>query len=670
MRKLSPNSAELIIYSEIDGSGFFGISDRDVIDALSALDDTVTELGVRINSGGGDVFAGIGIYEALRRFPGNVTTYVDGLAASIASVIALAGTKREISRAGMLMIHPASGGVYGQSDDMRSMADVLDKITERIASVYQDRTGMSEQDALEMMRAKGGDGTWFDAEEAIEFGFMTSMSDGQYHPSQEFIAERLRNAQQAFGASLAQNAIKFQAERLKPNVQDTIKQKEIKMDRKHQLQERLETATLKAEKIKTDSDGRDFTAEELGAINELHAEMKNIQAQITALDVVANATQTLLTPQPRQGEDEGTAERATMQNQNRVLGTVASKRKDGGFTNGLGEFALAVQQHYAGGQSDERLFRNVETNFGTGGVGTDGGFAIPEDFRTQILSNAIDQDPLISRVRQIPTASRLVSLPTHEAQPWDAESLQSYWTGEGSALTRSKLEINQVTISLNKIAVFSIVTEELLEDAPALESVVADEATRKINFALSNAIVRGSGTNMPLGFLNAPSLATVTKESAGGAQTADTIKLENVYKMYTAMPPANRTNAVWLVHPDAEHQLYLGDFHQTGDPIGYAPGTLQNSPFGVLLGRPVIPHEVCETLGDLGDIMFVDLSQYAMPVKQGGLRAQSSMHLAFDQDLMAFKFTIRVGGAPLWKAPISSRDGSFSRSPFVVLESR
>jgi len=145
-------------------------------------------------------------------------------------------------------------------------------------------------------------------------------------------------------------------------------------------------------------------------------------------------------------------------------------------------------------------------------------------------------------------------------------------------------------------------------------------------------------------------------------------------KMLARLPVQSRRDAVWLIHPDAEVQLPLMTIGN--QPVYLPPGGLRDNPFGVLLGRPVIPHQVCETVGDLGDIMLVDLSQYLTATKTGGgrdangLKVDTSMHLWFDQDLLAFKFTLRVAGQPWWSQALAQRDGNNTQSPFVTLASR
>lgn len=258
-----------------------------------------------------------------------------------------------------------------------------------------------------------------------------------------------------------------------------------------------------------------------------------------------------------------------------------------------------------------------------------------------------------------------MTYPSDSTVPWGSDGIQAYWESEASAMTQTKPKIGDNTVRLHKLAALVPMTEELLEDAPAMGSYVARKAAEKIDFKVSNAIARGNGVGQPLGFLNSPALVTVAAESG---QTADTIVAANVVKMYAAMPSRNRMNAIWLIHPDAEPQVSLMTLGQM--PVYLPPGGLSNNPYGTLFGRPVIPHQVCETVGDVFDIGFVDLSQYLALIKAGGLKSQTSIHLWFDQDLTAFKFTLRIGGQPWWASSVASRDGSFALSPFVTLAAR
>ncbi len=165
----SGTSAEVMIYDEI---GRWGVSAQAFIRDLHALGD-VDELTVRLNSPGGDVFDGWAIYNALARHGAKKTVWVDGLAASMASVIALAGDEIVMPDNAMIMIHMPFQVVIGTADDMRAAAEALDKVTDGLVRAYVARSGMDENEIRQMMAAE----TWLSASEAVENGFATRVDD-------------------------------------------------------------------------------------------------------------------------------------------------------------------------------------------------------------------------------------------------------------------------------------------------------------------------------------------------------------------------------------------------------------------------------------------------------------------------------------------------------------
>ena len=160
-------TAEVWVYEQI-GEDFWGdgVSAKNFTKELKALDATAIDL--HINSPGGAVFDGHAIYNALKAHPAIVTTYIDGLAASIASVIALAGDKVVMADNALFMIHEPWGMAMGTADDMRKTADVLDKTRDTIVGVYQDKTRKDEQELRDAMSAE----TWYSASEALDAGFV------------------------------------------------------------------------------------------------------------------------------------------------------------------------------------------------------------------------------------------------------------------------------------------------------------------------------------------------------------------------------------------------------------------------------------------------------------------------------------------------------------------
>ena len=152
--------------------GFWGTQAKDFRAQLDSVQGN--ELVVEINSVGGDVMAGLGIYNMLRAWAKDgktVTTRVTGVAASIASIIALAGDKREMPKNTFAMVHQASTFAVGTADDMRDAADTLDKVDGSLRGIYMDRMGVDETKAKEIM-AKD---TWLTADESLELGFATAL---------------------------------------------------------------------------------------------------------------------------------------------------------------------------------------------------------------------------------------------------------------------------------------------------------------------------------------------------------------------------------------------------------------------------------------------------------------------------------------------------------------
>lgn len=163
-------TAEVFIYDEIGGS--FGVDAAEFVKDLSAI--TAPSIKVRINSPGGSVFDSIAIYNALVMHPAYITTYVDSLAASGASIVAMAGDECVMMVGSQLMIHDALGVEMGNAADMRAMADFLDQQSMNIATIYANKAGGEATDWRALMLAE----TWFGAQEAVDAG----LSDTVYKP--------------------------------------------------------------------------------------------------------------------------------------------------------------------------------------------------------------------------------------------------------------------------------------------------------------------------------------------------------------------------------------------------------------------------------------------------------------------------------------------------------
>lgn len=160
--RAAAEGAEVVIYDAIGG---FGLSAKAFTDELKRF-ATVPILQVRINSPGGDVFEGLAIHNALARHPARKVVTIDGLAASIASVVAMAGDEIVMPANAMLMLHDPSAAVVGRAQELRQMADGLDRIRAAMAAIYAGRSQREPHDVERLMDAE----TWLSASEALALG--------------------------------------------------------------------------------------------------------------------------------------------------------------------------------------------------------------------------------------------------------------------------------------------------------------------------------------------------------------------------------------------------------------------------------------------------------------------------------------------------------------------
>lgn len=170
------NTAEILLYGAIGESGWDdSISAKEFSDELKKLPDSIKNITLRINSPGGDVFDGIAIYERLKQHKAKVTVYIDGLAASIASVIAMAADEIIIGEGAMMMIHKPWTMAIGNSSDLERTIELLDKIENQMIGIYSRKTNLSYTEISKMLSQD----TWFTSAEALDLGFANSVSNSQ-----------------------------------------------------------------------------------------------------------------------------------------------------------------------------------------------------------------------------------------------------------------------------------------------------------------------------------------------------------------------------------------------------------------------------------------------------------------------------------------------------------
>ena len=435
-----------------------------------------------------------------------------------------------------------------------------------------------------------------------------------------------------------------------------------------------------------EAEERDLTPEERQAIRENNDTFEELQEEAVELERDMTNAQALRTTNGRRTEPERPQLPVRMSGENRErrppparsVVQVDRGRNDlkGGFDN-MGDFLIHVKKGTVSPHAmDQRLIirGDIATDYSSSEPGAEGGFAIPPDFRTVIQDKVFGEQTLLGRTDQMQTSSNQITFPLDENEPWSTAGLQMYWEGEGAVKRTSVVDLDQQTVRANKIAGVVPVTDELLEDAPALESYIRRKVPEKIDWKTSFGIIQGSGTGEPLGILNSAARVTVDP----GAAPTGSVQSPHIAEMYSRMPAGSRGNAVWLVNPEVEPHLLSMAFMTAPAatlptvpiPVYLPANGLSASPYSTLMGRPVIPTQACNALGEEGDIIFVDLKQYMTVTKGGGIRTDVSIHVFFLQDITAFRFVLRIGGRPWWKRPIQPRAGTFTQSPYVTLGDR
>lgn len=188
--KANGKTLQLNIFDAI-GEDFFGegITSSNVKDALGDGQDDYSDIELNLNSPGGDLFEGVAIYNLLKSSGKPVNVNVLGLAASAASLIAMAGNSITMQLGTQMMIHEGLALTVGHADDMRKMAETLDSVTASAADIYVARTGLSKDKILSMLKEE----TWMNPEEAKANGFATAISDEKSEVKNSFNLSVFKN---------------------------------------------------------------------------------------------------------------------------------------------------------------------------------------------------------------------------------------------------------------------------------------------------------------------------------------------------------------------------------------------------------------------------------------------------------------------------------------------
>lgn len=398
-------------------------------------------------------------------------------------------------------------------------------------------------------------------------------------------------------------------------------------------------------------ENRGMTEEELKKYNDLKLEISNIEATIKA-------------------EEEATKrEEEAKKPVNEPVFAEPKQNKAPKLFKNLVEQLKAVKNQAVSGIVDERL---IKINNATGmneGVGSDGGFAVQTDFAGMMMDTAVKSGNILPLVDRYEVSSNANSVEWVDIDETSVAStvyggVQVYWAAEAGTVTATKPKLVSRKLELEKLMGVAYSTYELDSDSFFISQLYNNAFTTAIQRELENVVINGVGAGKPIGFLKGAALVTVAKENG---QAASTIVYENMVKMY--IRALDKTKSVWLIHPDVQEQLDFMSF-----PVGvggvpvYLPASSQGS-LASLKGRPIIESDQCATLGTVGDMNFVDLSQY-MLITKGGVQADVSMHVQFLVAENCFRFIFRANGMPKKNSALTIKNSANTRSSFVTLATR
>ncbi len=336
----------------------------------------------------------------------------------------------------------------------------------------------------------------------------------------------------------------------------------------------------------------------------------------------------------------------------------------GDWNQGIKRFDTAIK-----GMSDDVKAVSGMSEF----ADPDGAAFVPVEMSQQVWQRAMAIPNLLSMVDNTPVSGNGYSMTAWQDQSRSGNILfggaKAYWTDEGQQLTKSQPTTRKITWKLNKLAVLCYASDELLTDTVALDARLSQIAGYAFAFKINDAIINGIGSGQPEGLLRCP--AKITADTGTG-QASGTITAVNVDKMFVRRAPGI-TDWVWLYNVNCEPQFAQLNYNVVNNTTGiaatwtYVPGGLAGGP-DRLKGRPLVETEHCKDLGTEGDLILWSPSSYGAIVKSTGIAQAVSMHLRFDYDEMAFRWTFRMDGRSFWDQPMTPVNGA-TRSPIVTLSS-
>lgn len=489
---------------------------------------TAPVIDLHINSPGGLVFDGIAIHAALKNHPATVNVTVDGLAASAASFVAMAGDEVAVEKAAKLMIHDAGGLTIGKAEDHRQMADLLDELSQTIAQIYADRAGGTADEWRDRMRAE----TWFSAAEAVETGLADRVIGAETNKTSTPVKDRGGHKVPAWNRLDNRGARGM-------NIEEIM-------------------AALKA--ILDDAEGRPLTDTEVKNYEALEVDLANKRTEAVKARMHAYES-------PAPSDIQAAVH-------------VAPKRVDDGLEK-------AFENYLRTGRPNQDIADLRVTN--AQGTGTDaaGGFTVPPGFRQKMVDVMKSFGGLAAVVESFPTET---GNPVEYPSLNDTAN-EGTITGEGAAITGgADMVFGTVTLGAFKYtsagtgnAPLKVSVELLQDSAFDVEGLVASKLGTRIARKQAKDWVTGGGTTLPFGIAHAGLVANHTLAAN------DVITYNDLIDLETTLDPAYEQNSMWAMNKatwNAIRKITDND----GRPVvlEQAESGIASAPGRMLLGYPVV----------------------------------------------------------------------------------
>lgn len=407
----------------------------------------------------------------------------------------------------------------------------------------------------------------------------------------------------------------------------TVSKGERRMDRNDVLKAKKAAVEELAELAKSGEDAE--------RMDELKAEIRSFDSRLEAFEIAETAKKdrTVFTPEIKK-EDRAVIE---------IAGGPATNRTYSGMFN-CGR-ALEVNEDHL------RAFRASMLE----GTPSAGGLSVPEPLAATWLDDSIESEIIRPRATVWPMESATRKVPGWDCNDQSASLFGGFAMeflaeeGEGNKQTG---KLRAIELTAHKGAIFVDVSNELREDGQGFEAQLDRAMRTSISYGMDEAFFSGSGAGQPKGLRSDAAKISVTKEPG---QAKDTIVWENLINMFARMYPAGRQRAIWIANDTCIPSLMQLSI-AIGTAGSYVSVLKENSGTFSIMGRPVIFTSHLPIVGDADDIMFIDLSQYAIGIRRGVTLERSNIP-GWTKDLMSYRVMLRFDGMGTWSSAITPKNG-------------